>query len=51
MASDLKPESVVVFHGSDAQYAEFQEKMKKAFPETAVLVPEAGKLSKLVLRR
>jgi L-ascorbate metabolism protein UlaG (beta-lactamase superfamily) len=50
MASDLKPGTVVVFHGSEAQHAEFKDKMNSAYPDVAVVVPEPGKLSKIVLR-
>lgn len=51
MASDLKPEAVAVFHGSEAQHAEFMMKMKTAFPDITVLVSEPGKMSKFVLNK
>ncbi len=51
MASDLKPRTVAIFHGSDAQYAEFKEKMATAFPDVTVVVPEPGKMAKIALRK
>jgi L-ascorbate metabolism protein UlaG (beta-lactamase superfamily) len=51
MASDLKPGTVVVFHGSDAQHAEFKEKMKSAHPDVQVIVPEPGKMMTVTLRK
>jgi len=44
MAQDLKPRVVVLFHGSDAQYAEFKNKAKSALPGTEIIVPETLKV-------
>ena len=51
MASDLKPQVVVVIHGSDAQNAEFEKKVRAGLKETKVVIPEAGKMVKVTLRR
>jgi L-ascorbate metabolism protein UlaG (beta-lactamase superfamily) len=51
MASDLKPQAVAVFHGSDAQHAEFKKKMEAALPDITVMIPEPGKLSRIVIRK
>ena len=51
MASDLKPQAVVVFHGSAAQNAEFEKKVRAGLKETTVVIPEPGKMVKITLRR
>ena len=51
MASDLKPQVVVVIHGSDAQNAEFEKKVRAGLKETTVVIPEPGKMVKVTLRR
>jgi L-ascorbate metabolism protein UlaG (beta-lactamase superfamily) len=51
MASDLKPQVVVVVHGSDAQNAEFEKKVRAGLKETTVVIPEPGKMVKVTLRR
>jgi len=51
MASDLKPQVVVVVHGSDAQNAEFEKKARAGLKETTVVIPEPGKMVKLTLRQ
>jgi len=44
MAQDLKPHTVVLFHGSDAQYQEFKKKAQTAMPAVEVIIPEAMKV-------
>jgi len=51
MASDLKPQFVVPVHGSDAENAEFEKKVRHGLKETTVVIPEPGKMVKLTLRR
>ena len=50
MAADLKPQVVVTVHGSDAQNEQFEKKVKAGLKDTAVLIPEPGKMVKLTLR-
>jgi len=52
MASDLKPQVVVVVHGSDAaQNAELEKRVRGGLKETTVVIPEWGKMVKFTLRR
>ncbi len=51
MASDLKPQAVVLFHGSAGQNAEFEKKARAGLKETTVVIPEPGKMVKITLRR
>ncbi len=51
MASDLKPQAVVVFHGSEDQHAEFKEKMASGHPNVSVIVPEPGKTMTITLHK
>lgn len=44
MAQDLKPRTVVAFHGLDDQYRELTNKIKAAFPTTEVIIPETMKV-------
>jgi len=50
MAADLKPQYVVTIHGSDAQNAEFEKRVKASLPGTTVVIPTPGKMVKLTLR-
>lgn len=50
MAADLKPQVVVTVHGSDAQNAQFEKKVKAGLKDTAVVIAEPGKMVKLTLR-
>ena len=50
MAADLKPQFVVTIHGSAAQNADFEKKVRAGLKETTVVIPEPGKMVKLTLR-
>jgi len=50
MAADLKPQVVMTVHGSDAQNAEFEKKVKAGLKGTTVVIAEPGKMVKLTLR-
>ena len=50
MAADIKPQVVVTVHGSDAQNAEFEKRVKAGLKGTTVVIPEPGKMVKLTLR-
>ncbi len=40
MASDLKPSAVVCIHGSAGQNKDFENRIKRAMPNTTVIIPE-----------
>jgi L-ascorbate metabolism protein UlaG (beta-lactamase superfamily) len=50
MALDVRPQAVVLMHGSDAQHADFVTKAKAKLPGTAVEIPEPFKFRVLALK-
>ena len=49
MVSDLKPQTAVIFHGDDKQYAAFKSQISQAYPKIKVIVPKANALNKVTI--
>jgi L-ascorbate metabolism protein UlaG (beta-lactamase superfamily) len=47
MVSDIRPNFAIPMHGSDKQKQEFAQKVKEAFPETAVVIMATYNMQKL----